>query len=568
MSHKGRSPSGIELRCLDLATFKIDIHPLRRPVCGIFSVNVSHSMKPDGGQSAMYRLTQIFIITLFVMCVSPVDGQDYDLAILRGRVIDPETMLDDVRNVGIKDGKIAAITVEAIAGEKMIDASGHVVAPGFVDTHSHVVLTPFGQKLSLRDGVTTPLELELGVLPVGLWYDSMEGKSQTNYGASASVQGAREMVLNADYKTNNGATVNDLQLANNTHFTMAWSKDVASDQQVKQILELVEEGLKQGSLGIGYTPGYMVRGARSEEGIGAQKLAGKYNSFVSVHGRFSGQQPPNDGLTGTLQQLGAAEAYGGGLIICHMTAQTLSQTQQAQSLIDSAARNGISVVAEIYGYTYGATMVAADYLEPDNYQNNMGRDYKDIVNTATVEPLTKETYEKLVKEAPMTSVTFENATQKDLYWALSHPTSIIGSDAFPALFKEDGTFAQDWDSAYDSVNAHPRAAGTHARILRLVREENLMPLMLAISKMTFMPAKFLQENGVSQMAKKGRIQIGMDADITIFDPDTVADKATPQDGGLPSIGIPYVVVNGTIVVKDSEVLKDVFPGQPIRCDVR
>lgn len=495
-------------------------------------------------------------------------GQDYDLVILNGRVIDPETMLDDILNVGVKDGKIVAITNDAIEGNESIDAQGHVVAPGFIDTHNHIVPTPFGRKLCLRDGVTTPLELELGVMPVEKWYASMEGKSQTNYGASASLEGAREMVLNPKYTPLNGATINDSQLISSSHLGMAWSKQVATDEQVQQILDLVEGGLKQGGLGIGYTPGYMVRGARTEEGIGAQKLAGKYGSFVSMHGRFSGQRPPNDGLTGTLQQLGAAEAYGGGLIVCHMTAQTLSQTQEAQALIDGAARHGVPVIAEIYAYTYGATIVAADYLEPDNYQNNMGRDYKDIINLTDVQPLTKESYEKLVKEAPQTNVTFENASQKDLYWALSHPTTIIGSDAFPHVSKKDGSFAQDWDTPYDSVNSHPRGAGTHARILRLVREEKLMPLMLAVSKMSYLPAKFLQENGVPQMANKGRIQLGKDADLAIFDPATVKDNSTPQQGGLPSTGIPYVVVNGTIVVKDSKVLKDVYPGQPIRAEIR
>lgn len=495
-------------------------------------------------------------------------GQDYDLVVLNGRVIDPETMMDEVLNVGVKDGKIAVITSNPIQGKETIDALGHVVAPGFVDTHNHIVPTPFGQKLCLRDGVTTPLELEVGVLPVEKWYTGMKGKSQTNYGATASLAGAREMVLNPQYTPVSGATVNDSQLVNDSHLTMAWSKDVATDAQVQQILDLVEDGLKQGGLGVGYTPGYMVRGARTEEGIGAQKLAGKYGRFVSMHGRFSGQRPPNDGLTGTLQQLGAAEAYGGGLIICHMTAQTLSQTREAQAMVDAAARHGIPVIAEIYGYTYGATIVAADYLEPDNYQNNMGRDYKDIINLTNVQPLTKESYEKLVKEAPATNVTFENATKKDLYWALAHPTTIIGSDAFPALSKEDSSFAQDWDTPYDSVNSHPRGAGTHARILRLVREEKLMPLMLAVSKMSYMPAKFLQENGVAQMANKGRIQVGKDADLTIFDPVKIKDNATPQMGGLPSTGIPYVVVNGTVVVKDSKVLEGVYPGQPIRAKIR
>jgi N-acyl-D-glutamate deacylase len=127
---------------------------------------------------------------------------------------------------------------------------------------------------------------------------------------------------------------------------------------------------------------------------------------------------------------------------------------------------------------------------------------------------------------------------------------------------------EDWDTPYDAVNGHPRGAGTHAVVLQKVREQSLMPLMLAISKMTYMPAKFLQDNGISQLAHKGRLQVGADADITVFDPATVKQNATPASGGLPSTGIPYVVVNGTIVVEDSKVLKDVFPGKPIRLPVK
>lgn len=514
------------------------------------------------------RFVVALIIVISGLMVIPAQAEDYDLVILNGRVIDPETMLDAAANVGITDGKIAVVTTERISGKETIDATGHVVAPGFIDTHSHNVATPFGQRLQLRDGVTTPLELEFGVLPIDKWYASLDGRSQTNYGATVGVQGARETVLNPSYSTIAGSTINDAQLGKQSSFDMAWSTQVATDEQLEQILALVEEGLKQGALGVGYAPGYMVNAARSEEGIGAQKLAGKYERFVAMHGRFSGQMPPNDGLLGTLQQIGAAAAYGGGLIVQHMTAQTLSETKAAQALIDNAARRGIPVIAEIYGYTFGATMVAADYLQPDNYQKNMGHTYSDIVQISTMTPLTKETYEQLVKTAPVTSVTFENATQEDLFWALANPSSFIASDAFPYSLKSDGSFAEDWDTPWDAVNGHPRGAGTYARVLRLVREENLMPLMLAVSKMTYMPAKFMEENGVPQMTKKGRIQVGADADITVFDPDTVKDNATPQAGAMPSSGIPYVVVNGTIVVKESKVLKDVYPGKAIRLPVR
>jgi len=508
------------------------------------------------------------LLLLSGLAVYPAQAADYDLVILNGRVMDPESELDEVRNVGIKDGKIAKITKSGISGKQTIDAKGHVVAPGFIDTHHHNVVSPFGQKLALRDGVTTPMEIEFGVLPVDQWYESWEGKAQTNYGASASLQGAREMVLNPKYKTISGATISDVELGSLSSFDMSFSTKVATEDQVEKILGLVEEGLKQGSLGVGYTPGYMVSGVRTEEGIGAQRLAGKYGRFVAMHGRFSSQMPPTDGLTGTNEQLGSVAAYGGGLIVQHMTAQTLATTPQALKLIDAAYKDGQQVIAEIYPYTYGATIAGADYLHPDNYQKNMGHDYGDIIEMSNLKPLTKETYENLVKTAPGTNVTFENASKKDLYTALAHPTSIIGSDAFPYLMKSDGSYVQDWDTPYDAVNGHPRGAGTHALLLQLSREENLIPLMLAVSKMTYMVAKFLEDNGVPQMAHKGRIQVGADADITVFDPDTVKQNATPANGGLPSTGIPYVVVNGTIVVKDSKVLKNVFPGKPIRLPVQ
>jgi N-acyl-D-aspartate/D-glutamate deacylase len=102
----------------------------------------------------------------------------YDVVIENGRVMDPETNLDAVRNVGIRDGKIVAITEDKLTGTKVIDASGLAVIPGFIDM-DHNAAIPFGQKLALRDGITSPMELEVGVYPVKEWYDSLEGKSIT-----------------------------------------------------------------------------------------------------------------------------------------------------------------------------------------------------------------------------------------------------------------------------------------------------------------------------------------------------------------------------------------------------
>jgi len=494
-------------------------------------------------------------------------NNNYDVVITGGRVIDPETKLDAVRNIGIKGEKIAAVTEKAIQGKETIDAKGHVVAPGFIDTHNHNCAVPFGEKLALRDGVTTPLELEGGVYPVDEWYAGVEGKCRTNYGATVGTAAVREHIFNPAYKTKfAGDFLYDMMGApNQTNFTMQWSTQIATPDQIKKYERMLDEGLSQGAIGVGHAPGYMASGCSQEESIIAQKMAGKYGRATFVHARFSSQMPPTSGLLGFLEMMAPQEVYGGGLVLQHLSAQALSDTVTALKLIDAARAKGVKIIGELYPYNYGGTIAAADYLHPDNYQKNMGRDYKDIIEVANMTPLTKERYEEISTKTPGASVMFKNATEEDVYKGIAYPTSIVASDAYPFTIRETGEVALDWDVPFDAVNGHPRGTGTHARVLQWVREKKIdIPLSLAVSKMTYMIARFLEDNGVAQMADKGRIQEGKDADITIFDPKTVKENATMKDAGLPSTGIPYVLVNGTVVVKDSETVDNVFPGKPVR----
>ena len=525
------------------------------------------------------KLLSILLITLLLLgCNTTVEkeGQkvkvkavaastEFDVVILNGRVMDPETNFDQVQNVGILDGKIAIITDKEIKGNESIDATGHVVSPGFIDHHTHVVDCPFSQKLMLRDGVTTPLELEVGAYPVDVFYDNLKGRSQTNYGATVSTLGIREKVFNPKYTSKTGMFVTDIEAHDEHSFVdMQWSGTTPTGEQIDQINKMVEEGLKKGALGVGVPVGYMTEGVTSRETASWQKLSGKYGRSTFLHGRFSSQHAPTTGILGFEELMANQAIYGGGLVLQHMHQQALGETMQALRMVDDARAKGQAIIAEIYPYNFGATIVGADYLVPSNYGPNMGRTYSDLIEIATMKPLTKERYDELVKTNPGAAVIFYGAKEVDLDSALAYPGTTVGSDAFPLTVTETGAMAWDWDTPYEAVQGHPRLAGTAGIVLRMSREKNLMPLMTAISKMTYLPAKFLQENGVDQMAHKGRIQVGADADITVFNPENVRDNSTIKQAGLPTTGIPYVLVNGTIIVKDSKVLKDVYPGKPVR----
>ena len=219
------------------------------------------------------QIRRLGILVLAGVISLPALARDYDLVINNGRVMDPETNFDAIRNVGVRDGKIVAITKDAIQGTETIDATGLVVSPGFIDGHLHVVDAPLGQKAALRDGVTTAMDLEVGAYPVDLWYDNLARRSQTNYGATVSVAGARTAVFKPDYKSTTGNIQTDV--FNGVPVGIDWSSRIATEAEGKQILTILETGLKRGALGIGPPIGYMTEGFTTSNEVCIQKLAAR-----------------------------------------------------------------------------------------------------------------------------------------------------------------------------------------------------------------------------------------------------------------------------------------------------
>jgi len=485
--------------------------------------------------------------------ISVSGAEEYDLVINNGRVMDPETKYDSIANVGISAGRIAVITQDKISGKQTIDATGHVVAPGFIDTHWHYD-RPWSNKLALRDGRTSVMDLEVGTNGpyIDQWYRSRAGNNQVNYGQAVAHELARSTVLDGFEGAQDTRSAVDTRGAGT-----GWCCRRPTLEEGNRILQVLDEGLQAGGLGIGSTVGYMRDGVSAREFFELQRLAGRYGRQVGAHFRYTPGTDTSE-ANGIQELLANAAALGAPALANHFNNPGYNLVHE---LLVRMRERGINVWGEIYPYAAGSTALNAVFLEPEVWVETLGHKYEDTIqDVETGEWYTQETRARMIAKEPVRPVLVFKMPESAVVDWLKLPGVSLVTDGMPMLPDDDLT----WDTPYDKLpNTHPRAAGSYAKALRLARENNI-PLMQIVAMSSYNTARPLGEMGLKSMQERGRMQEGMVADITVFDPDTVTDNATYAKGTLPSTGIPYVVVNGVIVVKDSQVLKGVNPGQPIR----
>lgn len=456
----------------------------------------------------------------------------FDVVIKHGRVMDPESGLDGVRNIGIAQGVIGLITDRALNGKRTIDATGLVVAPGFIDLHWHGT-KPESHLYQAMDGVTASLELEIGVADIDRWYAEHEGREPIHYGAAIGHVPVRMQVKHDDGEflpKGPGA------------------KGELTGHDLADIKQHIEHGLQRGAVAVGmgivYTPA-----ATEWELLEVYRIAAKYHAFTHVHvrGASSAAGEGADREKGLLEVIALSAVSGAPVHIAHIQSSGQQSTPRMLDIIAEAQSRGVEITTECYPYTAGATRIESFLF--DNWYDKPESEYQKLQWSATGERLTAQTFRKYREQGGL--VLIHANTEEIVTAAVASPLTMIASDGFDVA----------------EGQGHPRSAGTFSRVLgRYVRELKVISLMDGLRKMTLMPAQRLEAR-VPAMRNKGRIRVGADADLTLFDPERIIDVATFERPAQFSSGVKYVLIGGVAVVEDGVPRRDLHPGRPIRAAI-
>ena len=483
----------------------------------------------------------VCVLILFSLTVGRLESQErpaaaqrFDLVLTGGRVIDPETGLDAVRNVGIAGDTIRRVSTERLEGVRTIDVSGLVVAPGFIDLHEHGQNRE-GYRLMALDGVTAALELEVGVPDVRRFIDARAGRSPIHFGTTASYLAARVVAWGVPLPTSVFGPDSGIVPRSGPA-----TNEPASPERLERILASLRSQVQAGALGIGMGLEY-APGATRHEVIEVFRLAAALGNPVFIHVRSSGRIEPGSGVEAVTEAIGAAAISGAALHIVHINSTCMRDSLECLSMIGGARARGLDVTTEAYPYTAGMTLINSALFNP-GWREQRGLDYSDLELPESGERLTRERFEALHAAPEQRFILIHTNPDEVVDAVIGDPLVTIASDG---------------------VKDHPRGAGTYSRVLaRYVRDQKRITLNEAIRKMSLMPAQRL-EKATSVAKRLGRLQQSAQADVVVFDPQTIQDRATFRAPTAASTGVRYLVVAGTVVVDQGRIVEGAAPGRAI-----
>jgi len=500
---------------------------------GIASVVVAGKLITDGGGTPSAAPAQA---TTAARAATPatdppsLEGADpapsadhvFDRVISGGRVIDPDTGYDQVANIGIDGARITSISTQPLTGKATIDATNLVVAPGFIDLLSYEP-NDHGSWFKIGDGVTTNL--------------GMHGLNNTAKGFF-DMYGSEAMRPPVHY----GGAFDDSYMRTE----LKVKTTAATQAQTDKMVAAVEQSFVDGYIGVSFEPEY-TPWVTDDEINAMAAAAQKHGMPVTFHVRYSSPDDPGkDNATALAEVLQVARATGASVHVDHITSTGGTHTMpQSIATLEQARADGVDVTACMYAYDFWATTAGSPRFD-DGWQQRFRITYSDLAIPGQGERLNEATFNKARRDN--TLVAAYAIPEEDVVTGLQTDWIMIGSDAI----------------LLPANNNHPRASGCFTRVLgRYVRDQQVLSLTDALAKMTIMPAKRFGKQ-VPALQRKGRLQMGADADITIFDPATVSDMSTVDDPAQMAKGVSFVLVSGQVVKEGDTLHKEIRLGDPIK----
>lgn len=523
----------------------------------------------------------------------------FSIVIKNGHVVDGTGKLGFDADIGIKDGRIIKIgRITKAQGERIIDASGFVVCPGFIDTHTHsdiyLLINPLCES-KIRQGVTTEV--------IGNCGSSLSPLTRERIDAMKSRYGSLANEITWDWSSMNdylnklerqGIALNVIALVGHgtiRTIVMGYENRGPTPSEMEKMKSLVKESMQDGAFGMSsglvYVPGAY---SETEELIALCKVVAEYGGIYTTHTRSETENL----WEGTLEAIEIGELAGVPVHISHnvghiMHPQPTGRCEINLKIIEEARSRGLDVTCDVYSYSVSGTGLKAlippwaheggdeslvkrlkdpeirekikketlergardggsacralekaglwDRITLSNCEKNtdlIGKSFAEIAKLRKVDPF-DALFDLLIEEQAHASTTARARWEEEVEIVFKHPTSMFGSD---------GSSLSPYGVLGVGKN-HPRSYGNHSKVLgHYVRERKILTLEEAIRKMTSFPA---QRFGISD---RGIIKEGTWADIVIFDKDRIVDKATFEQPYQYPEGINYVLVNGKVVIED------------------